>query len=269
MNTITGARGSVVCSWNAETSDPGWYGGSSSKRDSAEGAIPTAWAFYEMLQHGQGSAYSKDREGLLHAENLADARMGASVFRCTEKLHKNSLPSASDEGLQYWTELLGVTVSVSDTDEDIRENCSARYKGFDGNSYIQVQRTLESLLGSALSEVKRFIGESLTEPPPVTEWKVSGGRTENDLGHGLNESSGETATNWRTGPFTSARCRLLIEIVKGGLSARNERNTLNVVMRELLDRLMPAWSSWQWGYATGFPLDVSNLDVTALSPPED
>lgn len=266
---ITGLRASIVCSWNVETANPGWYGGSKHKRESDDGWVPTAWTFYDQLQSEQGSAYSKERSGPLHWENLADARMCAATQRAAEKIQRNAVPLSSDECLRYWVELLAVTVSPYDTDEDIRENCDARFKGFSGNSYIQVQRTIESVLGAAFDSVDRFIGVNFGTPPPITNWPKTGGFTSNDLGHGLNGASGETPTNWRRGPWTSPRCRILIRIKRGALSPARQPHMMNVVLRETLERLLPVWVTWQWSYAGDFILDQSQLDVNALSPPEE
>lgn len=265
---IGGTRGTVLCSWNAQTASPEWYGGSVNKEDCDEGEIPYAAVFYKTLQDAQGSAYSKALSGPLHWENLADARVAAAMYRCAEKLQKNASPSRADEGLYYWTEVLGVSVSPYDTDEDIREKCSARYKGFSGNSFIEVTNVVQGMLNDALSSIKRFIGLSFGEWPEETRWVKNPGPTYLDLGRGYNETGDHPGETWRRGAWYSDRSRLLIEVVRGALPERIENTRLNIDMRDSLQRMLPSWTTWQWAYEGGFVLDKSKLDVSALAPEE-
>src|ERR1041384_1219880 len=101
MTGIANPTGSPAWTREAAIGD---YGGDPGKRAcKTESVVPFAYQVYRELQAQRGSAYSARTSGtLVHAENLALARLFAAIFfRHPEKLRANAVPSGSDERLSY------------------------------------------------------------------------------------------------------------------------------------------------------------------------
>lgn len=268
MTTLT--EGSLLVPWNAAASDPARYGGTSGKRSSVEGERPYAHGFYRMLQGAQGSAYSKEMRGLLHVENLADARQLAAAMRAAEKLQRNSLPSSSDESLGYWAEVLGVVARIGETDASVRDKAAAKFRGQIGNDTANVDAVLRALLGSLFVRTRRQKGVDLDNPPLRTFWPgVNPGPTsfslrDESIGPADDANPFDARVNANPeGAWYSDRARLLIELKRGLKPDDEVSRIMNVDARAILDSLLAAWADWQWCFEGGFVLGNNALGASA------
>lgn len=242
------------------TGSPAWtrlanigdYGGALDKRDSeTEGNLPYAFQVYLELRSMRGSAYAKNTTDLVHVENLSLARTIATVgFRVPEKMRANALPARSGERLSYWAKVLGIPIRVGDQSWQIRQRCAAHYKAATGPTIDTVTTVVSELLGSAFVAVHMFTGSSLSVPPTITYWPgVNPGPASYSLGGGA---------------WLSERCHLFVETTKpAGMSDAEYHDLLDVQLFQLLDRILPAWATFDYG-TLGFILDVSQLDITAM-----
>ena len=110
----------------------GEYGGATDKTDSHTEDVPYAYTWYREMIAMRGSAFRKEQDGLVHAENLAIARVWAGVSRAAERLENNANPITAAERLGYWVRFLGVPVQPGDSLHDIRRRAAAKYQGQKG-----------------------------------------------------------------------------------------------------------------------------------------
>ena len=218
------------------------------------GSEPSAskWARYLAAQ--MGSALEGGE--LVSAENIALARMIAAGMLSSEKLVKNTVPTTAYEGLRDWAKRLGIVIRDGDTAADVRRECEARYAAQVGPTITAVDAALEKLLSSALIATVTFTGTDLDNPPDFTYWDgINPGSSDFDLGGDAN------------GMWSSVRAHLLISVEQpGDMSADDFAYLINVRLYELLDRMLPAWVTFDWvlGAYDGFQLDVDKLDYDAL-----
>lgn len=244
-------RGLPAWSRQADISD---YGGSLDKVDSTtEGDRPYAWLWYRELQAMRGSAYSSEVGGtLVHAENLALARLFAGVFsRLPEKIVANSVPSTSDEKLSHWVTVLRVRTNDGDTPEIIRNKCSAKFKLALGPTELNTDEAVRALLGNFYTSTVRNVGSSLAAPPTPTHWPgIDPGPSSYDLGGGT---------------WLSSRKHLVVVSVKPASGDEAAwRELMNVQLFDLLDTLCPADATFNYSTSASFILDVSRLDFDGL-----
>jgi hypothetical protein len=235
----------------------GHYGGAVDKQNSdTEGLFPYAWSWYQMLQSCRGSAYRKDRDGLVHSENLAIARSEAARTRAAEKLVANSQPLTSDEKLDRWVETLNVKHYTSDTLHDLRLRCASKYKAGIGPTIVNVDEAVETLLGDAFVRTWRQEGTDLANPPTQTYWPgVNPGPAAYDLGGGT---------------WLSERCHLVVEVQQpDSMTLAEFLELTDVHLFQLLDRFLPSWATFNWSMDLsddGFTLDIDDLDFKGMIP---
>ena len=243
--------------WARETR-PSLYGGEPDKTHSIEATHPYAWTVYLELMGARGSAYSKQKRGAVHVENIAIARHKGALYRLAEKFKANSLPGTSHERLQYWVHVLKVIAAPTDEASDVRARCAARYQAAIGPSRLAVDKALRTLLGDTFVRTWHNEGDELAVPPEPTHWPVvSPGLASYNLGD-------EVAH----GPWLSARQHLLVEVVvPQGIPARTFLSTMHVQLFALLDAMLP--STWTFNWAVGlsgdgFELDLSDMDYVGF-----
>jgi hypothetical protein len=241
--------------WSREAAI-GDYGGSLDKRGSrTEGTTPYSYAVYQNLQSQRGSAYSQNQSGtLVHVEHLALARtLSAVFFRNAEKYRANAVPHTSDERLEYWATVLGVPFTESTPRWRLRETCAAHYQAALGPTLDNVTAALEKLLGDAFVQVITTTGVDLDNPPDPTKWPgIDPGPASYSLGGGA---------------WFSARCHLIVEMQQPtGMSAAEFLNLRDIQMFQLLDRMLPAWATFNGAFVgDGFSLDIDQLDFQGLT----
>ncbi len=232
----------------------GAYGGSTDKHDVRTEVIPYSWGWYLAIQGGRGSAYSKSRGTLVHAENIALARAEAARTRAAERMTCNAQPLTADERLEYWAQVLAVHRRENEPRWRLRLRCAAKYQTVLGPSPANVDAALQTLLGTAYVKSWRQVGASLAVPPTQTFWP------------GVNP--GPVAYNLGGGTWLSERSNLVVEVQRpAGMTDSDLAYLLNVQMFELLDRTLPAYMTFNWGFGvtSGFVLDVSKLDFNGLA----
>jgi len=238
--------------WDFENANIDDYGGGGDKRDHLEGMASHARWIYRALQGAQGSAYSKSMTGLLHAENLADARSGAAAMRAAEKLETNSFPSRADDALQYWVNTLGVSVGSDDTNDDVRRKAQARYQSGTGNHAVALETAVGTLLGSAFVAIYRNGGVAIDTPSLHTYWPgVNPGPITYDLDG--------------SGAWYSDNAHILVVVTEDrAVNLSQIRRLFNVDLVELLDRMLPAWVTFEWAYEQCFLIEESGIGEAAI-----
>lgn len=256
MATTTSTVPSGKPCWSRDVAI-GDYGGDPGKRaSSTEGNAPYAWFCYRELQAMRGSAYSqKVGSTLVHCENLATARLMAWWgWRMPEKLRANSLPGSADDALPYWVEVLGVPARASDQKWQLRQRCAAHNKAILSVNLNAIQTAVGDLLGDVYVDSFFTDGAALSTPPPLTYWPgVSPGPTSFSLGGGM---------------WASERSRFTVVVqIPPGMSLGEFRQLADVQLFQLLNRMLPSFCSLGWTVgADGFFLDISDLDLTGLTP---
>lgn len=232
----------------------GHYGGATDKEnDKDEALFSYAYVWYLELQNMRGSAYNRDRRGLVHAENLALARSFMAVSRASDRLQFNSQPHTSDEKLGAWTKTLKVQIFEGDTKHDIRQRCAAKYRAVRGPTQSNEDETIEALLGEAFVKVHRTTGVDLATEPALTFWP------------GVNP--GPAAYSLGNGAWLSERANLVIEVKRpDALPLADYLRLLGTDLFLLLDRMLPAWATFNWAenVSNGFRLDFDQLDFGGM-----
>lgn len=251
-------RGDTVLATDAAIGD---YGGATDKKDSdTEGARPYAWTWYREMQASRGSAYTTKTGTLVHAENLALARNRMAVSRAAEKLVANAIPSTADERLDYWRDVLDLHVRPGEPEWQTRQNAAGRFRASNGPTRTNIDDACSSLLGPAFVQTWHQTGVNIGTAPPITLWK---GGTVGPVSYDL---SGAGAN----GTWLSERAHLTVEVqIPAGLSTDEFLYLCNVQLYEMLDRLMPAWATFDWAMgplSAGFLLDLSSMDFNGLTP---
>jgi hypothetical protein len=228
----------------------GDYGGDPEKEDSAtEGELPYAAAILLDLQKRRGSAYTKTTGTLVDAENLALARMLAATGpRQAEKLRANATPRRADEKLDWWRRVLAVPVKPGEPRWRVRQKVAAHYRLTDGPTLGTVRGALEGLLGDAFVDMSWDEGSTLSVPPTPTYWP------------GVNP--GSPADSLGGGTWLSTRCHLFVQVqIPSNMTFGSFLTLVNVDLKALLDRMLPAWATFDWAIGdTGFLVSGSETD---------
>lgn len=232
----------------------GDYAGDLEKTDcSSEALIPYAAQWYQAIRSARGSAYTKRPLTVVDFENLAIARMMAGSFsRTSEKLVANSLPAHADEKLDYWVEVLGVPAKPDDPPWVLRQRCAAHYQAALGPTLEAVSTALGNLLGQAFVQIHVHEGTDLDNEPVPTYWPAG--------------TRGEAVYSIGGPTWLSRRAHLRIEVQQPpGVTLSDFLQLMNVQMFQLLDRMLPAWVTWNWSEGSdGFRVNVDRIGIDAL-----
>jgi len=225
----------------AERLTIGDYGGEPDKLDSeTEGRVPYAANILAELQAMRGTAYTQTVGRLVDVENLALARfLAATGPRTAEKLRANAVPGTSDERLGYWQRFLAVPQKPGEPRWRLRQKLAAHYKAGDGPTIEAINAALTELLGDVFVSATWDEGASLSAPPTPTFWPdVNPGPAQASLGGGA---------------WLSTRNHLFVLVqIPSGVSLGQFLTLVNVDMQSLLDRILPAWATFDWATSAGF-----------------
>lgn len=237
---------------DAATVAIGDYGGDPDKRDSdTEGRTPYAAHILRELQEQRGTAYTTTPGRLVDVENVALARfLAATGPRTAEKLRANATPGRSDERLEYWQKFLAVPTKPGEPRWRLRQKLAAHYRSSEGPTREAVTAALEELLGEAFVSATWDEGDSLSVPPTPTYWPAI--------------NPGPDAASLGGGAWISTRNHLFVEVtIPAGLSVGEFLTLMNVDLLALLDRLLPAWATFDWALGGGFLVASSETDPEA------
>lgn len=247
-------------SWSYKT-NISHYGGSLDKtNNTTEDDTPVAYVWYRVFQGALGTSFNQCPQGLVHAENLALARAGASVSRALEKLSNNSHPATADEKLMQWAEDLGIDIKVDDDVATVRSKADSKLKLVSGPIQYVINQILSRILSTAFVQTYRNHNNDLGDPPPKTYWPViNPGPQEYNL-----------YKDGFKGPFTSERNHLSVVVEKPAfLSDDQFLRLLNGEFKRQMDLLMPAYCSFDWvlkkSFENGFELGVDRLDYHSVT----
>lgn len=242
-----------VTGWS-RVSRIGHYDGATDKEDTKREGAPYAWLWYNEYTAALGSGFTTAQTGLVHSMKLALARLEASVQRGAEKINANSHPGTADDMLGEWIRILKLRLRGDETRQEIRQRAAAKFKATLGSSRTNVDRVTSELLGPYFIQNYRTIGTDLDNPPPLTTWPgVHPGTPTYSMGGG----------SW-----FSERAHLTVS-VNGPRDINDAQfsELMNVELYNELDRLLPAWMTFNWAVFTsgGFLLDISKLDFEGLT----
>lgn len=233
----------------------GDYDGALDKENTRTETTPYAWVWYQDYTAMLGSAFTTERAGIVHAKKLAIARMECGKSRAVERAICNSMPGTADELLGNWAKAMSVPVYPEDERWQVRERCAAKFAAPNGPNFAEIDDSLRRLLGNVYVQTYRTVGASLAVPPPHTFW--SG----NPAAPGLSLGGGT---------WMSERARMTVQVQRSADSELGSfLRTVNVVLFQHLDRILPAWCTFgwtAWDGTPGFYLDVSELDLTGMTP---
>ena len=241
----------------------GHYGGATDKQNSdTEGVTPYAWGWYKTMVASRPSLYSRQPAGLVHARNVALARIMAGATRASEKLRTNSLPTTAAEAIGRWVIITATPRRHGDTLHDLRQRCAANYQAARGNSDQLVDEVIAKLLGDSYVRSWRQTGPALgdgntdlSNPPTQTFWPdANPGPPSYDLGGGT---------------WLSERAHLVVETQQlDGQTQRDFLELMNVDLFGLLDQILPSYATFNWAIGIsdgGFFLDISEMDFTGMT----
>lgn len=247
--------------WGAGRSfDIGDYGGHTAKRNSTtEGDSTYAWQWYQYLRDCQGSAYSARDDSVRGWESKAQARALGTSQRISEMLAASSTPGGSDAKLGRWAAILNVQRGTNPKWK-VRQDCEAIAQRPSAPTHAYLIAALNDILSgvAVVSDIVHSTG-TMTAWPDATYWPgIVNGDAIYDLGRGV---------------FSSSRGRLTL-VVSSATSGRYPYpiggSELEYLMSRdvtrFMDRVLPATAEWAWDASggTGFILDTSELDLTAL-----
>ncbi len=213
----------------------GDYDGDLNKEnDVTEHPVPYAAAWYRDLQAQRGSAFTTKPVSLVHAENLAIARLQASIgSRLPDKLRNQATPVRADESLEYWSTVLGVPRRPGEPRWSLRQRCVVHYKAALPPTYQNVRTAISDLLGDAFVDLELQHSEGFETPSTNTYWPTI--------------NPGPDTYNIGGGAWLSDRAQVIIRAQQpGGMSNGEFSQLMNVQLFQLVDRMLPAWVTAQW-----------------------
>ena len=204
------------------------------ENDFTENPIPYAAMWYSDIQQQRGPAYTSKADALVSAENLAMARLQATIAnRYPDKLRANSTPLGAGESLPYWQEYLAISRRPSESDGDVRRKLLTLYRATSDASYSSLETAVRSVLGDAFVSLELQHGTALSSPSDNTYWPtINPGPVSYDLGGGA---------------WLSDRAQVIINVTQpGGMTQGEYNQLLNVQLFNVVDRMLPAWASGKW-----------------------
>jgi hypothetical protein len=249
--TVTTPRGLPAWSRQASIGD---YDGATDKENTKTETTPYAWVWYQDYTSMLGTAFTAVRSGIVHARKLALARLEAAKQRAVERAICNAMPGTADELLGNWAVAMSVPVYPEDESWQVRQRCAAKLEAPNGPNFAEIDDSLRTLLGSIYVRSYRTTGASLAVPPTHTFWS----------GNPL------SAGGLGGGSWSSERSRLTVQVQRpSDTELSSFLRTVNVVMFQHLDRQLPSFATFGWTVwdsVPGFYLDISQLDLTGLTP---
>lgn len=243
-----------------ETATLADYGASKDKQNAAAEATPYAEGWYLFFQEARGDAYSRERTGLVHAENLALARNYAWQTRLAEQFASNQNPATAGVNMPEWVTILALDPSASD--EVNRAAARAKQQLRRGNSPTVIDEIVSTMLGDRWVRNWRTPG-TLTSPPDWT--------------YGPAWDTGPASWDLGGGVWSSVRSKLVIEVNE---PTESDTGDFVVAMGQLLRQLddaTPAYMTFGWctglsdpddddpEAVQGFRLDLDRMDYVGFS----
>lgn len=243
----------VYGSWGKDR-QIGNYGGDLSKKDNITEAFePYAAQWYREIRSNRGSAYTDKPLTLVDYENVALSRYFSAIFsRTPEKYSANALPGNSTERLNYWVNALGIPHNSDEPDWILRQRAAAHYKAALGPTLSNVTAAVSDLLGSAFVDIQTYHDGDLENPPSPTFWPSG------DVGDPSYSIGGYT--------WLSRRAHIRINVTDPpGMPQSDFLQLMNVQLHQLLDRMLPAWVTWNWSVGSdGFIIGIDKIGIDAL-----
>ena len=230
------------------------YGGDPDKIDTEDETTPYAWSWYLEFEDMLGSAFTKNRTGLVHCQKLALARLyGAGIQRAIERFTNNCVPATSSDLLPTWAQCFGVQTGPSTPDWEVRRDCSVRMKLLTGCTPDAIDAAVGELFGDYLVAVHRNNTNDLDDPPENTFWP--------------NGDPGDSSYSLCGYQWSSGRCHVWVEVSwPPGLSTTQFLQLMDVKYFRLMDMALPAHATFAWDLdsSTGFLIGISQLGFDAL-----
>lgn len=203
------------------------------------GGEPNLRALYESLNLSLGPAYDTSDLSNVTAETMAEARALDAVWSANRRMSLQWDPERMTDFMERWETIFGLRPGVSDSIAERRTILQAKFLALIGPSSLEDSVTL--LLGASFVEVVRT---SLADA--YQRWPENG-----------------YPDDW-----ISNTAHILIRVQYANNQTEAEFLKLMAKLGLMLDDLLPAWTSWDWGAfneagAEGFFLD----DPLGAGPP--
>lgn len=243
----------VYGTWGADR-NIGDYGGNINKTDNeSESSEPYAAQWYREIKTMRGTAYTSRPYSIVDAENIAISRFMSGIFsRTPEKYSANATPGRSSEKLSYWVDVLGVPAKSEEPDWILRQRCATHYKAALGPTLANVTTAISGLLGDSFVSLSTYYGTDLDNPPSPTFW--------------IGGDSGTVGLSIGGRPWLSRRSHIKVQVIEPpGISKTEFLQLMNVQLYQLLDRILPAWVTWNWSVGTdGFMIGVDQIGIDSI-----
>lgn len=228
------------------------YGGNVDKQNCESERIPYAYTWYNEYTAMLGSAFSQEHSGYIHAIKLAAARLHAAEMRTAERFSCNAMPSISNEASPSWCRVFAIPTGSTGDPTLHRTLIGTRLAAAEGPSVGAVDGATSRLLGTNLVALHRYTTNALNDPPEITRWP--GGTV------------GPDSMDLGGGAWFSQRSHLFVEVTEPSGDASNYRELLDTHLFSLLDRILPAHATFDWGStdSDGFIIGESIIGVDAL-----
>lgn len=220
------------------------YDGALDKEDgSTESPVSYAAQWYRDLQQQRGSLYSKKTASFVHAENLAIARVQASIgSRYPDRLRNNATPLRADDGIEYWGEFLKLARGLNEPRMRWRKRLADFYRSTRArNNFTTFRQNVKDLLGDAFVSITLNHDGNFESPSTNTYWPtINPGPDTYDMGGGA---------------WLSDRAQITVNASRpAGMSKDEFSQLMNVQLFQLVDRDLPIWCTAQWN-------DENDVDV--------
>ncbi len=196
---------------------------------------------YDSLNESLGTGYDTSYASNVTAETMAEARAIAAVWSASRRMSLQWDPMRMSDFVGRWEKIFGVIPAPSDSMSARQAVLALKFRALAGPIAGNVEDAASTLLGDA------YVGVEFTTPAQANQSWPS--------------STPPSATN-----FYSFVAHILVRVQQPSTMTFSQFITLMGKLTSMLDDLLPAWVSSDWGMfgangLNGFYLDENNLDA--------
>ena len=179
-------------------------------------------------------------EGTEHEiETYAHALALSMIWDADERLANQAIPEKMLEALTDWEQILKLTPTIDDSDQERRARVAAKLRGLINNALPDIEATAKKVLGV------NFAAVVLVDPANhITYW-----------GGGI---PGPPGLEWY-----SSRAIVAIRMTQTGLSA-SQFAAKRAALIQALDAMLPAWMSGAVGVGSQFVVNQGIVGTTLV-----
>lgn len=172
-------------------------------------------------------------------ETWAQSLALAVIWEASERLANQMVPAKMLEALPWWEEVLKLTPTPEDTDNDRRARVAAKLRGLGNNALPDIEETARKVLGLSFVEV------IVVDPANVISYWPGG-------------IPGPPGLEWY-----SNRCVVGVRMAKAGMTDA-QFFAKRAALIQALDALIPAWMGYAVGVGSSFVVSQGIVGTTLL-----